>query len=345
MENSLYIHCGTHKTGSTSIQSYLRANTEQIESSGFKFVFVQSYSVNASNYDLHQSTCISQRLDLDSLRADVVSALISHSVILSYEGFSGSLHLGYRDSCQCATIVSNLFTGIDTTILLFLRHPLHFFESAYCQAIKEGDSIDSDTYLKRFGSPFEAILAVYDSYRRTFGEDSIRLCNYDESCTKEYGIIGCLLKELSIFDVHDIPAGFHTYKYNAGYSRLAIELARNSHSFESTSLCHTTMRKYFNSADIAIKKYPGYLLSPSDYEQLMHEIKVFVESDQSSSVLSHLSRFWLSSFETVGSYSIKHEAMETSKICLKRLSSLVRQSCNEEMEILEKLCRIIESHH
>jgi hypothetical protein len=349
MQNRLYLHCGAHKTGTTTIQLFLKKNASQLQSCGYHFIFVQSYLHSIPAPSIEQPFCIVDRLDLKSLCCDVKAALSSCSVVLSFEGFSGSLHLGYADSSMAASIIFEIFSKFSPSIIIFLRNPIDFLDSAYCQAIKEGHAISADYYVNLFGDPFRAVLAPYVAYRHVFGDQRLHVISYEAACSSEGGIVGAFLGALSVLasarPLFELPL----YSANSGYSRIALEIMIKALSSGRGSLAvdiQRDIRKLVNSYPSARKKYPYYILPPAGYQGLVGEMSSFLESVQSSSFpLAAMVEAWLSSFDSYSDYSTKYQAVASMCICVRRLYDLVRTERSELLVASAASSCLQERHH
>ncbi|CEN56199.1 hypothetical protein [Candidatus Methylopumilus turicensis] len=144
---TLYLHFGTHKTGSTSIQNFLYGCREELQKIGFYYPTEGSYFYSgessqslfahslidarpkyiSKNVSWDKASCISDlKRDLENSK--------SPNTIISSEHFSS---IKTQDSLvEIKDIFTNYFENIK--IIIYLRRQDHFFESRYNQQVKAG---------------------------------------------------------------------------------------------------------------------------------------------------------------------------------------------------------------
>jgi hypothetical protein len=226
----LYIHIGTHKTGTTAVQSVFRENTEVIaEKTGTHFVHFPNRERNIRTETIAA---------VDVLREDLEAAKgTANQLFVSSESFCGSFHnlrtspFGkpfYRPAAECARLLSDKLSTlpVEIKIIISLRRQDDFLESAYKQVIHQGGNLSLEAYLSDIvlGEDFRWDTLV-DSYAEVFGKKNISLINYDVA-KKAKG----LLSEFEKIFGHTIMESTAPLK-NTSFSTAGINLALKTHPF------------------------------------------------------------------------------------------------------------------
>ncbi|MGC1429753.1 MAG: hypothetical protein WA822_14285 [Albidovulum sp.] len=148
MQKTLYIHCGLHKTGSTSAQVQLAGLHDRLRDTGVLLHMPGGTRVahhqHANCFYASKRYARKQAL-LDALASDI-RAFPGHSVLISSEDFETSLAdpealARMKDFAQSA--------GARPVFLVYLRNPIDYFESLYLQMLMHGQPFDADELLER----------------------------------------------------------------------------------------------------------------------------------------------------------------------------------------------------
>lgn len=150
MRRRIFIHIGTHKTGSTSIQSILLRNKDRLEQQGLIYVPLPEE--------------IRSLIKRDPLSFDIIRIFrnylnyyltkhkqINDSVmqyVMSWEGFCGNAIRGYKNAGAMADLIKEVTHGLDVRIVIYLRRQDDFVESLYTQKIQEGNSYTFQEFLE-----------------------------------------------------------------------------------------------------------------------------------------------------------------------------------------------------
>lgn len=148
MKKKIYIHVGTHKTGTTTIQHIMRDNFELLKSEGL--IYLQNIE---SIKKLINIDCIDADL-VEEIRGEVEEETLKYpqieKFIISWEGLSGSFYKGYANSNVISkTIHLALEENFNCSIIMYLRDQAEFIESIYTQSIHSGRNIDLDDFLNK----------------------------------------------------------------------------------------------------------------------------------------------------------------------------------------------------
>jgi len=134
-----FIHIGLAKTGTTSIQSVLASNREELERLGFYFPRSGTINAQSGHHCLAWSLAGSpktrdfcQAFSEDAFRAEVGQKGEGRTVILSSEEFSALSfsYLGIRKLLR-------QFHGRDISVIAYVREQAEFFNSLYQEIISD----------------------------------------------------------------------------------------------------------------------------------------------------------------------------------------------------------------
>jgi hypothetical protein len=221
----IFLHIGTHKTASTSIQAWLKSS--QTHLANHQIIALPSPPFSRSR----------EIMEAESLAPDLVAEcrtelthLIArhspspdHTLVLSSEGFSGSLRRGYSNAPICANILAQILADHSVTVVAYLRSQDSFIESLYTQHIHQGESTPFADYLATLPPQAFDWHAHLQSFAAAFGSASLRVRPYHNSQLPEPDAI--LRDFCQILGCPFAPASHGPTLKNVGYSRDATELA------------------------------------------------------------------------------------------------------------------------
>jgi len=209
----LNLHIGLNKTGSTSLQSFLLHNSEQLRQKGVLYPGNRRLMLQAGHHRLAASIVGTDWQDLLDLSgggddpAEMLSLVRQEvdkagcgQVVISSELLSS----GQAD--RVAEVFGGLFS--DTRIILYIRNYPDFMESFLAQEIL-AEGLDSETFGKEYSRNFSLGLRghyrrVLDAYSSAFGRENIRLRILEKEqltgggiCSDFLGLIG--IEEVSGF--------------------------------------------------------------------------------------------------------------------------------------------------
>ena len=155
----IYLHIGTHKTGTTEIQNLLKEHSGLVKENK-RLLYVPFNEVfSAISKQQKPSNDLSQKLKNHIL--DVISKNESVSkyedlLVISFENFSGLTLSGYKNSEAIANILYDAVKDFseDSKIIVYLRRQDLFIESLYTQFIHQGEFFSFNDFLSRFDSNF-----------------------------------------------------------------------------------------------------------------------------------------------------------------------------------------------
>ncbi|PVY21427.1 hypothetical protein C7413_1372 [Paraburkholderia silvatlantica] len=128
-----FLHIGTHKTGTSSIQRSLAQVPSLLSKAGFYFPNSGKWTPDSGHHGFAVAASLSEYEALaDSLIDEI--ALIPHHIILSSEEFT---HMLWRNTQGFQRFVDRILTVADrVTVILYLRRQPDFIESNYLERLK-----------------------------------------------------------------------------------------------------------------------------------------------------------------------------------------------------------------
>ena len=220
--NKLYLHIGTHKTGTTEIQqSLIFAKNNLVKE---KIIYLPYFP---SSFELMRIKCLDNNMVAqctDYLQEQTKRYSSQFRFIMSFEGFSGDLEQGYKNSRLIAQTLKEATSEFDVSVIVYLRRQDTFLESAYTQLIHQGESFSFSEFRNNYDFSSFNWLDLLNNYSEFFGKKNIILKRYDKkylpyrkSLVENFSnIIGSIsLKELELKE-----------SFNIGYDRPALEIAR-----------------------------------------------------------------------------------------------------------------------
>lgn len=221
----ILLHIGTHKTASTSIQSWLKASHAHL--ANHQIVALPTPPFSRSR-DLMEADGVDSDL-IAQCRAELATAISSaaispdHTLVLSSEGFSGSIRRGYTNARLCAQILAQILSDHSVTVVVYLRQQDSFIESLYTQRIHQGESTSFPDYLAALPQQAFDWQNHVQAFADAFGDASIRVRPYHRSQFPEPDSI--LRDFCQILECPFAPASSEPTLKNVGYSRDAMEVA------------------------------------------------------------------------------------------------------------------------
>ena len=233
MKTRLFIHIGTHKTGSTAIQRALWSNQNALLQKGVVFLSLpREIKTLEICEELNLDIVHSFRKYLDrrvAKKRDKGSKAIRY--VMSWEGFSGNALDGYLNAAIAAQHIKRATEGMDVRIVVYLRKQDEFIESMYAQRIKAGESYTFQSFLDSlpaFSFNWEQLLT---SYSELFGKENMIVRRYDKAVLLEPNSLLLDFFQAIGIDMQDITFHEGFVNLNPGYTRDALEIARLSNPY------------------------------------------------------------------------------------------------------------------
>jgi len=215
----LFIHIGTHKTGSTAIQNALGENRFKIRDDNIALLPVSGLIARLGNASEYDSSIVCKVREHIKKHASKVNKKIN-SYVISSETFSGNILYAYNNTNIVANILYEATLEFDVYIIVYLRRQDQFFESLYTQMIHEGKSYSFDHFYEQLKMSAFNWLELLDAYAQYFGRDKILARRYDR---KHLPDSNSLVNDFArVIGVEKLCSS----ESNVGYSRDALELAK-----------------------------------------------------------------------------------------------------------------------
>jgi hypothetical protein len=208
-KSTCIVHIGLHKTGTTSIQHFLRENRNRLQ--GLGFYFYHGIHIDQNHVELHAATMRPDRTSTFRMKSGLVfddsylkatckrvnaflNQIENGTAVFSAEGLS---LLRYVDEVEkLASIMP-----ADIKIVAYLRNPEDYLRSHANQLSEVGITgitdktshayMASDTWMIDYEQRLEA-------YRTTFGQDNVIVVDYDDACARDSNVIPSFLRLLNL---------------------------------------------------------------------------------------------------------------------------------------------------
>lgn len=223
---TLYLHIGTEKTGTTSIQSYLRKNPKFLDNARVNYpksIYnnndIAHFNLAASilkNNNKSYSFVPDYKLDtleeLNFLRSQVPEGF---DCIISAEHFSS--RFGLKEINEFRELLDDVFFGFDIKVLVCLRRQDELFESSYSTIIKSGGTLSIiEAYNKAMAMDYYFdYKKMIDNWVVVFGEECISISTFCEA--KQSGIVSTFLNAVGL----SVSVNENDYRFNESLSSSA----------------------------------------------------------------------------------------------------------------------------
>jgi hypothetical protein len=184
METNLYIHIGTHKTGSTALQVFFQINRHLLKENGVLYP-----GIHENHFPLTKELCDPQ---IDVLKEGTVTNQVFseiytaignvHSILLSSESFIAG---GRSLICRLVETLKRYNINIPVTVIVYCRPQTEYLESAYRQLVNSKNGRESKTFAN-FLQP-KTLQKSFDYYNLLnnwaifFGRENIKVIRYAKS--------------------------------------------------------------------------------------------------------------------------------------------------------------------
>ena len=187
----LYLHIGTHKTGSTSIQHWLKENRSLLEADGYYYPVEGAYFNNSeASASLLAHAVLKKRpkyignmvINLDAcvsdIRRDIKNSSCT-SVIVSSEHFSHAKKI--EEVKNIFDLFSDLFETI--RVIVYLRRQDLRLESSWSQNVKSGDiTLSFDEFFNEdLSAPKWNYFELMAPWIKIFGKDNVMIKPFEKA--------------------------------------------------------------------------------------------------------------------------------------------------------------------
>lgn len=233
----IYLHIGTHRTGSTSLQAYLGQHRQQLAAQGIEYYRGALLADNhielyLSAIDPDKDTFATSRMaispgeDFTRRTRAAVHAFLATSrartVIFSTEGLS--LLRKPEELARLGTLFDP--ATFQVTIVLVLRERASYLASYRRQILKvPGRAVSSNPNSALYVES-DSWLADYDSlisaYANLYAAENIRIVDYDEQVARSGDVLPAVLAALSV-PAHLIPPPGVTARENRSSWKASVK--------------------------------------------------------------------------------------------------------------------------
>ena len=274
---NLFIHTGTHKTGTTAIQRFLKANRKAFERKGFGIAGLtrsERAQIKQSADDIQENAKTTEGYDPikeSILRCKSKCRKRLHSFIISWEGFSGNNRSGYSNAKNYADFIGSYESEFNVKSITFFRRQDDFIESMYVQNVKQGYSETFDHYLEHIDPNGFNWLSITQAWETALGQDNVCIARYEKERFEDRTSI---LKQFINFLGLD-PEPFNLFATNKpfsisnpGWPRHITEITREL----NPSIPSERRDQYIRSVESLMHKSPNdqySYLTPTNRKKLL----------------------------------------------------------------------------
>ncbi len=217
MIKNIYLHIGPHKTGSTTIQQSFGASRHLLAEQGFlypAFRFMESEEFNHSIpfVNMFRSEPEKDRMNIkngfttreaiekqnrafDRQLKTQIQNFSGHTLIFSGEEISGFTTVELEKLWDYLIRITN--PQVKIKILMVIRHPVKWTESALQEVIKSGNSLQS--VLPKIAKIRVHQFIIYsNNIRKVFGDDALQIQRYEDLSENKMGLFRGFIERFKI---------------------------------------------------------------------------------------------------------------------------------------------------
>ncbi|WP_261845148.1 hypothetical protein [Aliamphritea ceti] len=237
----IYIHLGSHKSASTTLQKNLRMNTGVLSES-YNLFYNAGQEIHTTALGVHfrklskfQLMDKSDYLESIGEAKKAVKEMIEHAagknILVSWEGFLGHSALDkyggiYTHAERVADSLRRIFSENELRFLLVVRRQDSFIESCYLQQIKENRSLSFHEFTDGINIDSLSWLDFFLEFYKLFG-NNVALCPFEY--IKGSGAKGFIEYCMSSLMDTDFNASEFSIseKANASFSEEGVDISRS----------------------------------------------------------------------------------------------------------------------
>lgn len=225
---ALYLHIGTHKTGSTSLQRWLNQQRNWLQQQGKQYYrglhfpnnhiecYLAAMRLNRESFarqaigqfEVNYYSEVKQRLAAFAAETPFLDKIIST------EGLS---LLRFEDELVLLKDLLSSF-GSDIKIILYLRDKVRYLASYRAQLAKKPGRVPSSDYWSALYVEEDTWLTDYDAlitaYATAFGRDNIIVIDYDAQMAEHGDIIPAFIKALGLPITDELKQSMQDFRLN-----------------------------------------------------------------------------------------------------------------------------------
>ena len=185
---NLYIHIGTQKTGSTTLQTILSKNKQKLLKEGIcylgRFPKLARRIRTVARFDEPLA---------DELKSEIRYTVDSNlkkgvrTYVISNEKFSGDKMISYRNAGAVAETLKHAVKELpfNVKIIVYLRRQDTYIESTYAQKVYSGYTGTFDEFMEHFGEDDFHWDQFLDRYAKVFGIENLIVYPFDKKYLPE----------------------------------------------------------------------------------------------------------------------------------------------------------------
>ncbi|NBC04494.1 MAG: hypothetical protein GVY20_12420 [Bacteroidetes bacterium] len=180
---NLYIHIGTQKTGSTTLQTILSKNKQKLLKEGICYLGRFPKLARRIRTITQFDEVLAKELNTEIRRAidsDLRKGLRSY--VISNEKFSGDKMISYRNAEAVAGTLKYAVEDLsfNLKIIIYLRRQDTYIESTYAQKVYSGYTGTFDEFMGHFGEDDFHWDQFLGRYANVFGEENLIVYPFDK---------------------------------------------------------------------------------------------------------------------------------------------------------------------
>lgn len=194
----LYLHVGTQKTGSSSIQHFLRGNDAALLEKGFRFVRASRDWTDHNEVARELRSNAEATPRIDNVISELRQATEPNSILSAEEFFHERVPMRLEERLPREAIE-------ETRVVVYLRRPDDLMEALYKQRIKTA-TIEPRPMRYLRGSTFEIdYLNTLTAFEKVFGRERITVRPYRRDLLLNRDVIDDFLHVLGLDAVAGLP--------------------------------------------------------------------------------------------------------------------------------------------
>jgi len=221
-EKNIYLHVGTHKTGSSAIQWTFRHSTQHLSEHGFKYI------KNPHGIFIEPTLregAVSESI-IEQAKANLEELLLTtkeDNVILSHEVIFGQPEIGFSNNASNLERVLRIIGEHPCKVIIFLRRQDYFVESMYGQRVKRNFTGSFKEFMNGLSPGCFDWNRMIATYENRLGKENLKILPYMGDVVEQF------YEYLGIPAYNPVPE--KPWKMNPSLTLYGMELKRrcNAH--------------------------------------------------------------------------------------------------------------------
>lgn len=222
MRKSIYIHIGTHKTGTSIIQKTLIKNQDRLKKEGVKYINLYTFE--------HAQSIMTLKTHDKLIAKELKQFINSHindqytKYIICCEYLSGNPKALYANVAVISVLLFKALADFtEKKIFVALREQEQFIQSIFTQYLHQAEDISMDVFLDKTKLSNIKWTNFLKSYQSVFGEENVKCIPYDKKVLESKNLINYFgdFSQINALQTMDLGT------VNRGYSAEAMEIAKH----------------------------------------------------------------------------------------------------------------------